>query len=66
MNSKLINKEFKLRVISSLSILLALILVIMLGDLYIKIGLIILSFVLFYELENLHKKKKLMYGFYHR
>ena len=51
--------EFKLRFLSSLVLLLALIVIYLVGELAIKLILFGLSICLFYELENLYKKKKI-------
>ena len=59
MSFDFINKEFTLRFISSLVLILILSLIVLFGDLTIKISILILSFGLFYELNSLHKKKKI-------
>ena len=56
--------EFKLRFLSSLVLLLALIVIYLVGELAIKLILFGLSICLFYELENLYKKKKDSYRYF--
>ena len=63
MSFDFINKEFTLRFISSLVLILILSLIVLFGDLTIKISILILSFGLFYELNSLHKKKRFLFLF---
>ena len=63
MNFDFINKEFKLRFISSLVLISILFFIVLFGDLTIKISILILSFGLFYELNTLHKKKRFLFLF---
>ena len=63
MNFDFSNKEFKLRFISSLVLMSILFLIVLFGNLTIKISILILSFGLFYELNSLHKKKRFLFLF---
>ena len=63
MNFDFFNKEFKLRLISSLVLMSILFLIVLFGNLTIKISILILSFGLFYELNSLHKKKRFLFLF---
>ena len=63
MNFDFSNKEFKLRFISSLVLMSLLFLIVLFGNLTIKISILILSFGLFYELNSLHKKKRFLFLF---
>ena len=63
MNFNSVNKEFKLRFISSLVLISILFLIVLFGDLTIKISILIVSFGLFYELNSLHKKKRFLFSF---
>ena len=63
MNFDFFNKEFKLRFISSLVLMSILFLIVLFGNLTIKISILILSFGLFYELNSLHKKKRFLFLF---
>ena len=57
MNFNLLNSEFFIRFSSAVILFLALISIFFLGELFIKIGLFLLSFFLFYELEQLSFKR---------
>ena len=58
MSFNFLSLEFKLRFLSSLVLLVALIFISIVGELAIKLILFVLSIRLFYELESLYKKKK--------
>ena len=57
MNFNLLNSEFYIRFLSAFILFLALISIFFLGELFIKIGLFLLSLFLFYELEQLSFKR---------
>ena len=57
MNFNLLNSEFYVRFLSAAILFLALISIFFLGELFIKISLFLLSFFLFYELEQLSFKR---------
>ena len=59
MSFNFLSLEFKLRFLSSLVLLVALIFISIVGELAIKLILFVLSIRLFYELESLYKKKKI-------
>ena len=60
MSFNFFNLEFKLRFLSSLFLFMVLFFIVALGELAIKLTLFVLSIFLFYELENLYKKKRFM------